>query len=209
MHDDGRGSRRIKRPRRTKLFDFDDEVARGDGFGRQPRALLAEQQHARLGQRGFVNRHRTRDVVDTDDRQFVGPRPFEKFVDRGVVNHMLVTIGDHRPALVPAPAADDVDRIREERVRGANNRPDVEVVLPVLDRDVKSMTLGIKVSDNRFHRPIAVFVDDIAGVAIFEERWVEVGGGRPLSTPRANAVRGKFGCRRIAFVFCHSVNLGE
>jgi hypothetical protein len=35
--------------------------------------------------------------------------------------------------------------------------------------------------------------------------WV----GRPLPTPRANAVCGKFGCRRIAFLFRHSVNLGE
>ncbi len=209
MHDDGGGGGRINRPSRTKLLDFDDEIARGDRFGRKPRSFLAKEQNAGLWQRGFVDRDRAGDVVDTDDTQVMRSRPIEKLVNRGVVNHVLVSVGHHRPALVPAPAPHYVYGVREKGVRGSNNRPNVEVMLPILDRHVESVTFGIEISDNRFHCPIAVFVDDVAGVAVFEERWVEVWVVRPLALPRTNAMSGKFGCRRIALLFRHSVNLGE
>ena len=86
--------------------------------------------------------------------------------DRRVVAHVLVAVGDHRAAPVPAPVADDVHLGGEERVGGAHDRADVEVVLPVLDRDVEVVPAGVEVGDDRLHRPVAVAVDHVAPVTV-------------------------------------------
>jgi hypothetical protein len=50
---------------------------------------------------------------------------------------MLCEPGSKSMPPVPAAVADDVYGGSLERIRVADDRPDVEVVLPVLDRDVK------------------------------------------------------------------------
>jgi hypothetical protein len=39
--------------------------------------------------------------------------------------HVLIAVGDHCAAAVPAPVADDVNLGGQECVRGANNRTDI------------------------------------------------------------------------------------
>ena len=84
----------------------------------------------------------------------------------GVVAHVLVAVGDHRAATVPPTLADDVHLGGEERVRGAHDRADVEVVLPVLDGDVEGVPAGVEVGDDRLEAPVAVAVDDVAPVTV-------------------------------------------
>ena len=92
--------------------------------------------------------------------------------DRLVVPDVLVAVGDHRPAPVPAPVADDVHLGGEERVGGAHDRADVEVVLPVLDRDVEVVPAGVEVGHDRLQGPVAVAVDHVAPVALGEQPGV-------------------------------------
>ena len=66
-----------------------------------------------------------------------------------MVAHVLVAVGDHRAAPVPAPPPDDVHLGGEERVGGAHDRADVEVVLPVLDGDVERVAAGVEVGARR------------------------------------------------------------
>ena len=103
------------------------------------------------------------------------------------MQHVLVAVGHHRPAPVPPPVADDVHLTGEERVGGPDDRADVEVVLPVLDRHVEVVPPGVEVGDDRLHRPVAVPVDHVPPVALGEQpRVVLVAlGERPL--PRADA----------------------
>src|SRR5690606_41328966 len=49
---------------------------------------------------------------------FRSRRPRHEVSDLGVVNHVLVPVGDHGAALVPLAAPDDVHSLGEERVRG-------------------------------------------------------------------------------------------
>ena len=50
---------------------------------------------------------------------------------------------------------------------------DVEVVLPVLDRDVERVAARVEVGDDRLVAPVAVAVDDVAAVAVREQLGVE------------------------------------
>ena len=124
-------------------------------------------------------------------------RPLREGRDIRVVLDVLVAVGDHRAALVPATAADDVHRIGGERVGAAHDRADVHVVLPVLDGHVERMPALVEVGDDRVHAPVPVPVDDVAGVAVLEQLGVVVRVGRPLglaARPRADAVgRGGLG----------------
>ena len=98
-----------------------------------------------------------------------------------VVPHVLVAVGDHGAAPVPPAPADDVHLGGEERVGVADHRADVEVVLPVLDRDVEVVPAGVQVGDDRLVPPVAVAVDDVAPVAGGEQ--LRVVAGRPPATP--------------------------
>ena len=62
----------------------------------------------------------------------------------------------------------------QEGVGGPHHRADVEVVLPVLDRDVERVPAGVEVGDDRVEPPVAVAVDDVAPVAVREQLGVEV-----------------------------------
>jgi hypothetical protein len=100
---------------------------------------------------------------------------------------VLVAVRHHGAAPVPPAPPDDVHRRREERIGAAHDRPDVEVVLPVLDRDVERVPPCIQVGHDRIHAPVAVAVDHVARVTVLEKLGVESGVGRGLPLPRADA----------------------
>ena len=110
----------------------------------------------------------------------------------GVVPDVLVAVGDHRAATVPAPVADDVHLRGQERVGGADDRADVEVVLPVLDRDVEVVPAEVEVGDDRLEPPVAVAVDHVAPVALGEQLLVVLArrsGHSPRPRPDADLGR--------------------
>ena len=188
VHRDRGGGRRVDRPGRAELRDRERRVA---GLPRrlgQPGPLLAEQEAHPARHLGGLEGQRAGQVVDAPQ----GDRPARLVAEVRrerrhvlVVDDVLVAVGDHRAAPVPAAVADDVDLAGEERVRGADDRADVEVVLPVLDRDVEVVPASVEVGDDRVHRPVAVAVDDVAAVAVGEQRRVVLLAGRPRALPRA------------------------
>jgi len=60
-----------------------------------------------------------------------------------------------------------------ERVRVTNHSADVEVVLPVLDRDVEWVPALVEVCHDRLDPPIAVPVDDVARIAACEQVGIQ------------------------------------
>ena len=106
---------------------------------------------------------------------------------RVVVAQVLVPVGDHRAAAVPPLASDDVHLGGEEGVGRPHDRADVEVVLPVLDRDVEGMPSRVEVGDDRLEPPVAVAVDHVASVAVLEQLRVVVRLGRPGALPGSDA----------------------
>ena len=90
----------------------------------------------------------------------------------------------------------------EERVGVAHHRADVEVVLPVLDRDVEVVPAPVEVGHDRLAPPVAVAVDDVAPVAVGEQLRVVArirrghGPGQgPTPTSRLIAVALVHGCQ--------------
>ncbi|GAA2549630.1 hypothetical protein GCM10010435_19300 [Winogradskya consettensis] len=75
----------------------------------------------------------------------------------------------------------------EEGVGVADNRADVEVVLPVLDRDMEGVPALIEVGHHGLASPVAIPVDDVAPITFDEELGVEVRSGRQGSHPGADA----------------------
>ena len=76
-----------------------------------------------------------------------------------------------------------IDLAGEERVGGAHDGADVEVVAPVLDRDGEVVAAGVEVGDDRLDRPVPVAVDDVAAVAVTQQLRVEprvVGPGQRM-----------------------------
>jgi hypothetical protein len=58
---------------------------------------------------------------------------------------VLVAIGHHRTSSIPTTVSDDVNLGSQEGIGGSNNRPDVQIVLPVLNGNVEFVTLCVKV----------------------------------------------------------------
>ena len=56
-----------------------------------------------------------------------------------MVGDVLIAVGDHCSSAVPALIADDVDFFGQKRIGRSNNGPDVEIMLPILDRNMKAM----------------------------------------------------------------------
>ena len=125
----GRGAG-VDRAGRAELGDVEHRHARLARRRGQAGPLLAEEQDAAPRQVVGLQRHRPRQVVDADQRQaaVVPGGPLDQGRDRLVVVLVLVAVGDHRTAPVPAAAADDVEGLGVERVGGADDRADVEVV---------------------------------------------------------------------------------
>jgi len=95
---------------------------------------------------------------------------------------------------------DDVNGAGEERVRVADDRADVEVVLPVLDRNVEAVAACVEVVDDRLDGPVAVAVDDVAAVAIGKEFGVQssVVGPREGMWPDTDRYIGLTGRRDVS-----------
>jgi hypothetical protein len=66
-----------------------------------------------------------------------------------------------------------VNRVSEEGVCVPHDRSDIEVVLEILDGDVKAVTSCVQVGDNRFSCPVSILIQDIASIAGCEEFSVE------------------------------------
>src|SRR5690606_24962255 len=62
----------------------------------------------------------------------------------GDLDDVLVALHPHRGAPVPLLVADQDDLLREERVRGADDRADVEGVLRAADRDPGGMADAVE-----------------------------------------------------------------
>ncbi|GAA2505173.1 hypothetical protein Ahu01nite_041830 [Winogradskya humida] len=75
----------------------------------------------------------------------------------------------------------------EEGVGVADHRADVEVVLPILDRDVEGVPALIEVGHHSLALPVAIPVDDIAPIPFDKELGVEVLTGRQRSRPGTDA----------------------
>ncbi len=111
----------------------------------------------------------------------------DELVDRPVMAHVLVPVGDHGTALVPATPADDVHLGGQERVGVAHDRTDVHVVLPVLDRHVERMPAAIEIGHDGVVAPVAVLVDHVAPIAVREQLRIETRIVGPRLRVRADA----------------------
>jgi hypothetical protein len=59
------------------------------------------------------------------------------------MKHVLITIGHHGTAPIPPSPSHNVNGVGKKRVGGAHNGTDVEIVLPIFNRDVKRVTVGV------------------------------------------------------------------
>ena len=100
---------------------------------------------------------------------------------------MLIPVGHHRTASVPAFLTNNVHFLRQKGVRGAHHGTDIQIVLPVLDRDVKIMAARVKVGDNRLHAPVTVLIHHIAAVALAQKLFIPMLTLGPLALPRTDA----------------------
>ena len=95
--------------------------------------------------------------------------PLREGRDVVVMRHVQVPIGDHGPASIPAPIAHNMNSGDVEGIGRAHDRPDIEIVLPVLNSDVERVAPRIQVGDDFRQPPVAVLIDDVAPVAMFEK----------------------------------------
>ncbi len=203
MHRYPGGHACVDRASRTELGDRADHVTCVPRFRGKAWALLAEQQYAALGQIGGFDRDCTGQDVDSNDGEPLVDGPFDESHHRGVVHHVQIPIRDHGAAAVPPAFADYVDAGSEKGVRVANDRSDVEIVLPVLDGYVERVPPQIKVGDDRFSRPVAVPIDHIAAIALRQEVGIQARIVGPWLRIRPNPDLP----RRV--IFGHTSRLGE
>ena len=147
---------------------------------------MAEDKDALLGECRRFDGRRVGQDIDSDQRKLFTPGPGNERFGRGVVPHMLVAIGDHGTPAIPAPFADDVDLRGKEGVRVAHNGSDVEIVLPILDRDVEAVASLIQVGDDRFSKPIAIRVDHVSPVAVRQQFRIQTWVIRPRRRVRTD-----------------------
>ena len=79
---------------------------------------------------------------------------------------VLISIRHHCAAPIPPLLADDVHRVRKEGVGVSHDRADVEIVLEVLDRDMKTVPSSVEICDDRLSRPVSVLIKDISAIAL-------------------------------------------
>ena len=143
MHRDRGGCSHVDGASAAELGDGEDSIARSMRIGGQPDPFLAEKQHAVLGEWIDLDWHRAGQIVDANEHQVVFSGPRLQVLRILVVADVLVAIGDHSPAPVPALAPHDVHLGGKEGVGCSHDRTDVEVVLKVFDCNVKSVPAGI------------------------------------------------------------------
>lgn len=101
--------------------------------------------------------------------------------------NVLIAIRDHRPTSIPSSPTDDVHFSGEEGIRRSHDRTDVEVVGEVLDAHMEGMTSAIEIRDDRLDSPVPVLIDDIAPIAVLEERRIQSRVIRPGVGMRTHA----------------------
>ena len=104
-----------------------------------------------------------------------------------MVTDVLIAVGHHGAPTVPAALADNVHFGCQESVRGTDNRPDVEVVLPVLDRYMETVTALIQIGHDRLDRPIPILIGDIARISVTQQFTVVPRIVRPIALPWSDA----------------------
>jgi hypothetical protein len=109
------------------------------------------------------------------------------------MHHMLVAVGDHRAAFIPTSTANYVDRVGKKRVGAPDNRANVQVVLPILNRDVEAMAASVEIRDDGFHRPVAILINHIARVAVRKQFRIKMIAFGQRPHPGAHSMRGFFG----------------
>src|SRR5699024_12278406 len=82
---------------------------------------------------------------------------------------VLIAVGHHRAAAIPAASAHDMHGINSKDISSAHNGADISVVFEILNRDVQRVPASIDISDNRFAAPIAIGVDEVAALAIYKQ----------------------------------------
>ena len=136
VHGDPRGDSCIDASGGTELGDRDGRAGTGRRLGGDARPLLTEDQQAVARQGDIFDARSPWSVVDGNHGQPGFGREPQQVVGRLVVAQALISVGDHGPAPVPAPTADDVHRVDSEGVRGTHDRADVRVVPEILDGHV-------------------------------------------------------------------------
>ena len=126
---------------------------------RSRRSLLTEQQHALARQVRGLQRYRSGVLSTTTTTASPAPRPTISS-STVVVHQMLVAVGDHRPAPVPAPPPDDVHRGGADAF-AVPTVPMLASCAGILDGHVKRMPPGVDIGDDRLPRPVPVRVDDV------------------------------------------------
>ena len=81
-----------------------------------------------------------------------------------MMDHGEVAVGNHGASTIPIALADDVNGADIEGVGGANNRTNVEIMLPILNRNLQFMALGVEIGDDCLNFPISVMIKDVAAV---------------------------------------------
>jgi hypothetical protein len=113
--------------------------------------------------------------------------PLGEIFSRFVVADVLVSVRHHRTAPVPALSPDDVDLRGGKSIRRPHYGADIEVVLEIFNGYVKGVPSFIEIGDDRFHRPVPVFIGNISSVPEFKEFGIEPIIRRPWLRVRANA----------------------
>src|SRR5690625_8051837 len=78
--------------------------------------------------------------------------------------NVLIAVRDHRTAPVPAATPHNVDGLSAERVCGPHHGANIEIVVPVFNRNMKVVEPSIKFCDDRFKLRVAKLIDDVAPV---------------------------------------------
>ena len=155
---------------------------------RQPRTLLAEQEHAGARQPRTSRAAQRRAGCRPRSRRAARPRPTRRRPPRPAwwrtCWYRSVTIAPRR---FQRRRPTTCTSAGQERVRGAHHRPDVEVVQPVLDRHVEAVPAGVEVGHDRLAPPVAVPVDDVAPVAVARAARGPARVVRPRAGPGTDA----------------------
>ena len=189
MHGDSRGCPCIDRARGAVLSNGENGGDLSPRLFSQTFPFLTEQQHRIRGQIERLNRHATRQVVDTDQHNVISTAPCGELQCALVMTHMLISVGDHGSATIPALATHDVNFLRQEGIRGTHDGADIEVVVEILDGHVERMSPGVEILDDRLESPISIFVDDISAVAVAQQIRIKSIIVWPRKRMRAYAVQ--------------------
>ena len=153
---------------------------------RQARALLTKNQHTLLRQIIRLQRHRIRKNINTNNLQTLSLRPRHKILNRRMMTHMLITIRHHRTTTIPAATPNNMDLLRQHRIRSTHHRANIQVMLPILNRHMKIMAARIQISNNRVHRPVTILIHHVTAVALTQQLLIPMVTLRPRALPRAH-----------------------